>query len=239
MWRLFKVHLWGTCTTSLLPLSILTTSMFSGSYSSPVSHTVFQTPYAETQHHPLASSSSPCLNQHGIRQWQILMTNSHFWRPPLLVTLPWCFPRFLFPLWTSSPIPQPPPHLPHLSILPCRTAWAGPYRKNACTTNSTRAVQEDNIVWAANNTFHSEGIFVVFDPECTLKSPLSRRMYLVCIVPWPKDFLKFLKWFLCTAKLNTTGIHGVLSKWVMASKLVGLTSYIVLLSGSARYCSST
>ena len=163
LWRSFKVHLWATCATSLLPLSILTTSMLSGFYSLLVSHTVFQTPYTETQCNPLASSSSsPCLNHHGIWQWQMVMTNSHFWRP-----LYWwpCHGVSLVPLpslTSSSPVPQPPPHLPHLSILACSTAWAGSYRKNACTTNSTRAVQEDNIVQAATMLFTQRGYLMCF-----------------------------------------------------------------------------
>ena len=177
MWRSFKVHLWGTCATSRLPLSILTTSRFSGSYSLLISHTVFQTPNAEAQCHPLASSSSsPCLNHHGVWQWQVLMTNAHFWRP-----LCWwpCRAVSLVPLpslTSSSPVPRAPPHLPHLSILPCSTAWAGSHRKNACTANSTRAIQEDNIVWAATMLFTQEGIFgCVSDPWMHIKIPRAQE----------------------------------------------------------------
>lgn len=128
--------------------------------------------------HPLASSSSsPCLNHHGVWQRQVLMTNAHFWRP-----LCWwpCRAVSLVPLpsLTSSPVPRAPPHLPHLSILPCSTAWAGSHRKNACTANSTRAVQEDNIVWAATMLFTQRGDLAVFlIPECILKSPEQRNAF--------------------------------------------------------------
>lgn len=175
MWRLFKVHLWGTCTTSLLPLSILTTSMFWGSYLTCFTHCLPNT-ICRNSTPPLASSSSPCLNHHGIRT--VTDTDdqlSHFWRP--LYWWPCHGVSRLLPL-DFFPIPQPPLHTSHI-FLYCLVEQHGQVHTERMPAPPTPQGQfKRTILFEQQQYFSLRGdICCVSDPWMHIKIPEQENVF--------------------------------------------------------------
>lgn len=129
--------------------------------------------YWNSVQHSLASSQFfSSLNCHSSwHQSLILMTDSCSWKSPLSVSMTSCFPGSLLPSLSSSPVPLPPLHLPHPSLLPCRVVWGGSDGENASKTNSTGQILRGQYHrLSINCVSHTKGIFgSVSDPRTYIK----------------------------------------------------------------------